>query len=252
VHLGALPPELVASELFGHERGAFTGATGRRIGAIENADGGTVFLDEISTLDEKVQVSLLRLIEQREFQRLGGRKAVQVDVRLVAATNEDLRESVAKGAFREDLMYRLDVFNISLPPLRDRGSDITLLIETFIESSNQEFNKKVTGISPDCLARLQEYEWPGNVRELKNVVLRAVLVCAGEVLLPVHLPPRFQRAKRPSQAMTFDLGTSLEEIEREVILRTLTHLEGNRTRAAEVLGISRRTLYNRMKKHGIS
>jgi DNA-binding NtrC family response regulator len=251
VHLGALPQELVASELFGHEKGAFTGATSRHIGAIETADGGTVFLDEISTIDEKVQVSLLRLLEQKRFHRIGGRKAITSDIRLIAASNENLRDAVQKGAFREDLYFRLDVFNISLPPLRDRGDDITPLIDEFIKTSGREFNKKVVGISPECLSRLQDYNWPGNVRELKNVVLRAVLVCSGEVLLPDHLPPRFRSKRRGSEAITFKIGTTLAEAEKEMIRRTLSAADNNRTRTAELLGISRRALYNKLKKHGI-
>ena len=251
VHLGALPQELVASELFGHERGAFTGAVETRSGKFEQADGGTVFLDEISTIDERVQISLLRLIEQKRFTRLGGRKTLAADARIVAATNEVLAELVAQGRFREDLFYRLDVFHILMPPLRERAGDVPLLVDAFMKRYSDVFQKDVTGIAPECITLLEEYEWPGNVRELKNVIQRAVLICQGEVLLPEHLPARFRPARPERPKMVFEVGVPLEQIEREAIARVLA-LVPNRTRAAEMLGISRRALYNKMKRYGIS
>jgi len=249
IHLGALPAELVASELFGHEKGAFTGALEGRQGKFEQAHNGTVFLDEITTIDEKVQVSLLRLIEQRRFSRLGGRKALSTNIRLIAASNQDLDDAVGRGVFREDLYYRLNVFRIVMPPLRERRGDISLLIEHFLKRYNTSFQKNIAGIAPDCFALLESYDWPGNVRELKNVVQRAALVCDSEVILPKHLPPRFRPDRPVRQKMTFEVGTSLDEIEREVIVRTLTAVQDNRRRAAETLGISRRTLYNRLRKY---
>jgi len=251
-HLGALPPELIASELFGHEKGAFTGALDRRIGRFEQANGGTIFLDEISTIDEKVQVSLLRLIEQKRFTRIGGRQAIAADARLVAASNADLNEAVARGGFREDLFFRLDVFHIVMPPLRDRYVDIPLLVGAFLKRYSEEFQKRVLGISPECVALLEAYDWPGNVRELKNVVQRAVLVCAGEVLLPEHLPPRFRPERQERPRVTFRVGTPLAEIEREMVVRALTFAGNNRKRAAELLGISRRALYSKLHKHDIT
>ena len=251
VNLAALPPELVASELFGHEKGAFTGAATRREGIFERGDGGTVFLDEIGSIDEKVQVSLLRLIEQKRFHRLGGRRSLTSDVRIIAASNEDLEEAVRTESFREDLFYRLDVFQIEMPPLRDRQGDIQLLIDAFLRRYNDAFQKDIRGIAPDCVSILDTYEWPGNVRELKNVVQRAVLVCPDSVLSCDHLPSRLLPDGRKSPAMTIAVGSTLEEIEREAIVRTLQLTAWNKSRAAEVLGISRRALYNRLKRHGI-
>ena len=252
VHLGALPPELVASELFGHEKGAFTGALDRYLGTFEQASGGTVFLDEISTMDEKVQVSLLRLIEQKRFRRIGGRRAIKSDVRIIAASNEDLNEAVRRGTFREDLLFRLDVFRITLPPLRDRHGDVPLLIEEFLKRYAREFKKNILGVSPEFIGVLESYDWPGNVRELKNVIQRAVLVCTGEVLTPEHLPPRFHSDRTARPRVAFDIGTPLDEIEREMIVQTLETTHNNRKRTAELLGISRRALYYKLRRYAIS
>lgn len=250
-NLGALPSELVGSELFGHEKGAFTGAIERRQGKFEEAQDGTVFLDEISTVDEKVQVSLLRLIEQNRFHRLGGKRTISTNARLVAASNQNLPDLAEQGIFRRDLYYRLDVFRIVMPPLRERGGDIVLLIDEFLKRFNELFQKNILGIAPECISLLESYDWPGNVRELKNVVQRAVLVCEGEVLLPSHLPPRFRPGKRVPTKVSFELGTPLNEVEREMIIRALAATENNRKRAAELLGISRRALYNKLQKHNI-
>jgi len=251
VNLGALPRELVASELFGHEKGSFTGAAQQREGIFERAHGGTVFLDEIGSVDEKVQVSLLRLLEQKRFQRLGGRQSLTSDVRLIAATNDDLSEAVRRGAFREDLFYRLDVFHIEMPPLRERQGDVPLLIDTFLKRYNDTFRKSIRGIAPECVSIFENYDWPGNVRELKNVIQRAVLVCTDAVLAPEHLPPRLlpDQAERPSVA--FEIGTPLADIEREMISLVLAFTNNNRKRAAEVLGISRRTLYNKLARYDL-
>lgn len=251
VNLGAIPSELVASELFGHEKGAFTGAVQRYIGKFEQANHGTVFLDEIDAIDEKVQVSLLRLIEQKKFHRLGGKKAQTVDIRLIAATNADIEDLVEGESFRDDLFYRLDVFRISMPPLRRRRGDISLLIQAFVARYSDTFGKSVERVAPACIQILEAYNWPGNVRELKNVIQRAVLVCDGPEILPHHLPPRFQSARPARPTVTFEVGTSLEEVEREMVVRALTAAGNNRTRAAELLGISRRALYNKLKKHRI-
>ena len=252
VHLGALPPELIASDLFGHEKGAFTGALEARPGKFEQAQDGTVFLDEIGTIDQKVQVSLLRLLEQQKYQRLGGRKTYTSKARVIAATNEDLAAAVEEGRFREDLYFRLDVFLIDLPPLRERRGDVALLVDEFLKRYNTSFKKNVVGIAPECVSLLESYPWPGNVRELKNVVQRAVLVCTGEVLLPRHLPPRFQpdQANRPT--VTFEVGTPLAQIEKEMVKQCLAATRNNRKRAADLLGISRRALYNKLAKYGIA
>jgi DNA-binding NtrC family response regulator len=251
VNLGALPQELIGSELFGHEKGAFTGALERREGKFEQARDGSIFLDEISTIDQKVQVSLLRLIEQKKFQRLGGKKTISTNVRLIAASNQNLAETVEQGMFRKDLYYRLDVFRIMMPALRERAGDVVLLVDEFIRRYNKTFQKNILGISPECISLLESYNWPGNVRELKNVIQRAVLVCEGEVLLTKHMPPRFKPDKPLRPTVTFEVGTALEEVEREMITRALAATRNNRKRAAELLGISRRALYNKLKKHNI-
>jgi DNA-binding NtrC family response regulator len=251
VNLGALPSELVGSELFGHEKGTFTGAIGRREGKFEEAQDGTVFLDEIATIDAKVQVSLLRLIEQKTFQRLGGQQNIRANARLIAASNQNLPDLVEQGRFRKDLYYRLDVFRIDMPPLRDRGGDVVLLIDEFLKRFNRSFKKNIVGVAPECISLLESYGWQGNVRELKNVVQRAVLICEGQVLLPDHLPPRFKPGKPVRSKVSFEVGTPLEEVERGMIIRTLSAAENNRKLAADMLGISRRALYNKLQKHNI-
>ena len=252
VNLAALPQELVASELFGHEKGAFTSAEQRREGKFELADNGTIFLDEIAAIDEKVQVSLLRLIERKSFHRLGGRAAISTNARLIAASNQDLAEDVKRGTFREDLYYRLDVFRIVMPPVRERRTDIPALIDVFLQRFNKNLDKDIAGISPECVAILEAYDWPGNVRELKNVIQRAALVCNGDILLPEHLPPRFRKIPSQRPAVSFEVGTPLAEVEREMIVRTLESVGHNRTHAAEKLGISRRALYNKMRRYNIA
>lgn len=251
VNLGALPSELIGSELFGHEKGAFTGALERREGKFEQAQNGTIFLDEIATIDEKVQVSLLRLIEQKKFHRLGGKRTLSTNARLIAASNQNLPDLVKQGIFRKDLYYRLDVFRIVMPPLRERTGDITLLIDEFLKRYNRSFQKNILGIAPECINLLDSYDWLGNVRELKNVIQRAVLVCEGEVLLPEHMPPRFRPDRVILPTVSFEIGTPLKEVEREMITRALSTAENNRKRAADLLGISRRALYNKLQKHNI-
>lgn len=253
VNAGAIPSELVASELFGHEKGAFTGAGERSKGKFELARDGTLFLDEIGSVDQKVQVSLLRIIEQKRFHRLGGDRSISTNARLIAASNEGLFDAVEQGRFRDDLFYRLDVFRICLPPLRERREDIPLLIDEFVKRYNKDFGKTMRGISPECVSVMQAYNWPGNVRELKNVIQRAVLVCKGDILLREHLPSRFEQVKGRSvhRGMTFEIGTTLDQMEREMIVRTLAAAKNNRKQTAEILGISRRALYNKLRKHGI-
>lgn len=251
VHIGALPPDLVASELFGHERGAFTNATGRRKGCFETADGGTVFLDELATIDEKMQISLLRLLENCEFTRIGSQQSISVDVRVIAATNADLDLEIRRGTFREDLYYRLDVLHITMPALRERQGDINLLADHFIKSACDDFQKTIRGITPDFISCLEAYPWPGNVRELKNVIQRAVISCAGDILETNQLPRRIRHFQDDDHTMTFRVGTSIETVEKELIARTLEHTGHNRTRTSEILGISRRSLYNKIQRFGI-
>jgi DNA-binding NtrC family response regulator len=251
VNLGALPRELVASELFGHEKGSFTGAGARHAGVFERGDRGTVFLDEIGSVDEKVQVSLLRVIEQKRFHRLGGRRSLSTDVRIIAATNDDLAAAVGAGTFREDLFYRLDVFRIHMPPLRERQGDIALLIEAFLNRYNAAFHKQIRGIAPECVGIFEHYAWPGNVRELKNIIQRAVLVCSDSVLAVGHLPPRLLPDRKPKPKLSFTVGTHLRDLERDMIIQTLAYTGNNRKQAAELLGISRRALYNKLERYQI-
>ncbi len=251
VNLGSLPSELVASELFGHERGSFSGAVDQHRGVFERADGGTVLLDEIDAVEEKVRVSLLRVLEQQKFNRLGGSEDVTSGARIIAATNADLVAMARKGEFRKDLFYRLDVFRIELPPLREHPEDIRPLINRFVEIFNESLHSNVKTVAPDAIMRLEAYEWPGNVRELKNVIQRAMLICDGDQIRMEHLPPRLRESENTSMTVCFEVGTPLEEVERTMIQRALLVSNNNRKEAAELLGISRRMIYNKLDKHGL-
>ncbi len=251
VNIGAIPRELVSSELFGYEKGAFTGALQKSKGKFEHGNGGTVFLDEIGSIDAKVQISLLRLLDQKTFYRLGGKRRIKVDSRIIAATNEDLRDLVRKDLFREDLYFRLDVFRIVLPPLRERHGDIPLLADHFLTIFRSSFNKKAKQFSAEALDVLCGYDWPGNVRELKNVVQRAVLMCEDETIQPHHLSPRFRKQRPAKPTLQIEIGTSLDEIEKRAVISALKHADNQKTRAAKLLGISRRAMYNKMEKYNI-
>jgi PAS domain S-box-containing protein len=249
VNCAALPATLIESELFGHEKGAFTGAAGRKPGRFELADGGTIFLDEVGELPLESQVKLLRVIQEGEVQRLGSAHPIKVDVRIIAATNRNLKREIERGAFREDLWYRLNVFPITVPPLRQRREDIPLLVEHFVANYGNKFGKTITSISPQAMQKLQEHAWPGNVRELANVIERAVIYTQGNVLTFVDI---FEQAK--DQAPSETVLKSLEEVEREYIVRILEHtswrIEGPRG-AAKLLGLNPSTLRTRMIKLGI-
>jgi len=250
VNCAALSETLLESELFGHERGSFTGAVGRREGRFELADGGTLFLDEIGDIAPSVQVKLLRVLQQREFERVGGTQTLKVDVRMVAATNRDLASAVAAGKFREDLYYRLNVVAVTLPPLRMRKGDIPALVSHFIQLYARSYGKQVRGLLPGTLNALLRYDWPGNVRELENVIERAVVLATTPDLTADDLPPVLS-GPSPShpRAGSFIPGATLREIEREAILRTLEVVEGSTSRAASMLGISARKIQYRLKEY---
>ncbi len=251
VHCAALPETLLESELFGHERGAFTGAVSRRQGRFEVAHGGTIFLDEIGEVPLAMQVKLLRILESKELQRVGGSETITVDTRILAATNRDLAEDVAEGRFREDLYYRLNVVSITLPPLRQRRADIPALARHFLEELARENHREVPELSKEALEVLASYHWPGNIRELRNVMENAFVFLRGNVLKAEDLPRSTFKGEVQTEGLHFPLGLPLEEVETEYLKRTLDFCEGNRTRAAEMLKISRRTLQRRLKELGV-
>jgi DNA-binding NtrC family response regulator len=248
LHCGALAETLLESELFGHERGAFTGALGRREGRFVQADGGTLFLDEIGDISPTVQIKLLRFLQEHELERVGGNETLQVDVRVIAATNRDLQAAVASGRFREDLFYRLNVINIEMPALRHRRSDIGILASHFLRQYSRENDKMVSGFSEDAVAQLAAYDWPGNVRELENVVERAVVLATGPRITSAELPPDLtaSSANRPEVLIP---GSTMADIERHAILRTLESTRGSTTKAAAVLGMSVRAIQYRMQRY---
>ncbi len=250
INCAALPRELIESELFGHEKGAFTSAIRQTRGRFELADGGTLLLDEISEIDLPLQAKLLRVLQEREFERVGGHEIIKVDVRIVATTNRDLPKEVQKGRFREDLFYRLNVIPIQIPPLRDRKDDIPALVAHFLEKYARENGKTVAGISEKAMSLLMDYDWPGNVRELENAVERAVVICKEAQIDERHLPPDLS-TRRPSEASEDGLrvGLTVHEVERMLIFKTLDAHRGNRTAAARVLGISSRTLRNKLNEY---
>ena len=242
VSCSALPETLLESELFGHEKGAFTGAHTSKKGRFELAEGGTLFLDEIGELSQSVQVKLLHVVQDREFQRLGSTKPTRCDVRLVAATNRNLEEAVSEKLFREDLYYRLNVFPIYLPPLRKRPTDILLLTEFFLTKYNEENRKQIKRISTPAIDLLQQYHWPGNVRELQNCIERAVLICDEDSIKSYHLPPSLQTAESISSKKALSLAGAVENFEKELIVEALKKTDGNQTRAAKELDTSLRII----------
>jgi len=252
VNCAALPETLLESELFGHEKGAFTGAYQTRIGRFEAANGGTLFLDEIGNMSPAVQVKLLRVLQEREFERVGGTKTIKVDVRLITATNTDLEAAVREGRFREDLYWRVKVVHIHLPPLRERREDIPLLVLHFIKKYAAENSRPVTSISDEALQALLNYDFPGNVRELENIVESAVVLCRGDTITKDLLPASVRNATKKTESLTIPLGLPFEEIERRVIEATLAYTKGNKTKAARVLRIGKRTLFRKLKKYGLS
>jgi DNA-binding NtrC family response regulator len=253
VNCGALHENLLESELFGHEKGAFTGATARRIGRFEEADGGTLFLDEIGELSQAVQVKLLRFLQEHEFQRLGGNQTLRSDVRVISATNRNLEQRVKEGAFREDLFYRLNVVMMSIAPLRERKEDIPPLIEHFLKRYAEENGKAIEGLSREAKDVLLKYDYPGNVRELENIIERAVVIAREEVISTEDLPFRETPEGRAEDRKDEEgiLRGSIEELERKMIVEALEKAGNHQTRAAELLGISERMLRYKLKKYGL-
>jgi DNA-binding NtrC family response regulator len=241
VDCGALPETLFESELFGHERGAFTGAAGSRRGLLETADGSTCLLDEVAELSPALQVKLLRVLQERVIRRVGGNDPIPVDIRIIAATNRDLRKRVEEGAFREDLFYRLNVVMVTMPPLRERKADVGVLARHFLDKYVRAAAKPVTGFARETLERLSEHDWPGNVRELEHTVERAVALCSSTIILPDDLPAEV--ADRAPASQVPPAGSTLEELRQWYVGKVLTEVGGNKVRAAEILGIDRRTLY---------
>ena len=251
VNCAALPETLLESELFGYERGAFTGAQQAKMGRFELAEGGTLFLDEIGELSQNVQVKLLNVVQDREFQRLGGTKVIKCNVRLVTATNKDLEAAVANGGFREDLYYRLNVFPIYLPPLRERRTDILLLAEFFLQKYCEENDKQIRRISTPAIDMLMQYHWPGNVRELENCMERAVLICDEDTVKSYHLPPTLQVAEGTDDKNPLSFAAAVESYERELIVDSLKRAKGNQTKAAELLNTSLRIINYKVNKYNI-
>lgn len=253
VACGALPENLLESELFGHVAGAFTGASTDKVGKFKQADGGTIFLDEIGTASAAMQVKLLRVLQELQFEQVGGSKTFSVDVRVILATNEDLAEAVAEGRFRQDLYYRVNVINIELPALRERRSDIPLLAQRFLDELREDTSRNVVGFSDEALAALEAYAWPGNIRELQNVVERSVLLGKGELIQPSDLPREVAvgASFRPARVGQRTLKEALEEPERAIILEVLEANNWNRNATADALGVNRTTLYKKMKRLGL-
>jgi Nif-specific regulatory protein len=251
VNCAALPESLIESELFGHEKGAFTGAVARKRGRFELAEGGTLFLDEIGDLSPAMQVKLLRALQEREFERVGGTETIKVNVRLITATNVDLEQAVSDGRFRSDLYYRLNVFSIYLPPLRERKTDILLLADHFLEKYGRQNGKRIKRISTPAIDMLMSYHWPGNVRELENVVERATLVCEGNVIHGYHLPPTLQTAEGSGTVTKMSLDQAVGAFEKDLIQDALKTTRGNRARAARLLDTTERILGYKVNKYEI-
>ena len=251
VSCAALPETLIESELFGYEKGAFTGALSRKLGRFELAEGGTLFLDEIGDLNLTTQIKLLRVIQEREFERLGSTETIKIKVRLIAATNKDLESAISEGTFREDLYYRLNVFTIFVPPLRERKPDIMALTDFFLEKYTKEHSRNIKRIATPAIDMLMSYHWPGNVRELENAVERSVLVCDGNVIHAHHLPPTLQTAEESGTISRISLEESITSYEKDLIQDALKTTRGNRRKAARLLGSTERVINYKVKKYGI-
>jgi DNA-binding NtrC family response regulator len=250
VNCAAIPDTLMESELFGYERGAFTGADRRKEGSFELANHGTLLLDEITEMKPELQAKLLRIIEERRVRRVGGTAEVPLDVRVLAASNRDVERAVKENKLREDLYYRLGVFTIEMPPLRERTEDIPLLIDAFLALFAEREHKSVPAMDDECRETLKAHPWPGNVRQLRNVIERALIVCQGSTVTTADLPPEFRtHSQTDSGWFRVRLGSSMDDVERELIMRTIEYAGGNKTRAAEILGVAPKTLYNRLERY---
>jgi DNA-binding NtrC family response regulator len=247
VNCAAVPRELLEAEFFGYEKGAFTGAVSRRIGKFEEASSGTLFLDEIGELELPLQAKILRVIQEKEIERIGGNKKIKIDMRLIASTNRDLKKEVQLKKFRADLYYRLNVVQINLPPLRERRSDISLLVTHFIDKFSQRENKNVSSISPEVMKLFLEYPWPGNLRELENIIERAVVLARGPIISIKDLPEEVKKGSKID--VSGNTLKPLKELERESIINAINAFNGNKSKAAKVLGITRKALYSRLKEH---
>jgi two-component system response regulator HydG len=251
VHCAALAETLLESELFGHERGSFTGAIKRKLGRFELADGGTLFLDEIGEISQSIQTKLLRVLQQKEFQRVGGEETLKVDVRVVSATNRDLKAQVEKGAFREDLFYRLHIVPVHLPPLRERPGDVGELADFFVAKHAPRVNRKVKGLTEDARRALERYAWPGNVRELENAIEQALVFCEGEQIDVANLPSFSGKAAPATGSLPVNLPVYLEQIERDFIVRAFEQAKGVKTRTADLLALKTSALYYKLEKYGL-
>ncbi|MFP4429673.1 MAG: sigma-54-dependent transcriptional regulator [Spirochaetaceae bacterium] len=251
VHCAALSESLLESELFGHEKGAFTGAVGRKRGRFELAHMGSIFLDEIGEINQSVQIKILRVLQEKRFERVGGEETLEVDVRIISATNKELKVEIEKGTFREDLFYRLNVVNIHIPPLRERKEDIPLLVSSFIREFAQENEKPVEGIDPKARAALYKYSWPGNVRELRNCIESAVVLSKGNIITVDDLPPTIN-TENEQDYIRVPVGSTLAEAEQEIIRSTLNYNNGNKSKTAEALGIGRKTLHRKIADYHLS
>jgi len=249
INCSAIPASLIESEMFGHERGAFTGADQRRLGAWELADGGTLFLDEIGEIPIELQAKFLRVLEEERLRRLGGKSEISVDVRVISATNRDLKEEIKASRFREDLYFRLNVFHINLAPLKERRDDIPVLVQHFIDRFGREGGKKMQGVTPQALKVLCDYAWPGNIRELRNTLERAVILCGVGPIDAEHLPSELASGGGESAYLKLPYGLPLREVEKEYILTSLVRLQNNKARTAQALGISEKTLYNKLYRY---
>jgi len=250
VHCAALAETLLESELFGHEKGSFTGAVARKRGRFELANSGTIFLDEIGEINQSVQIKILRVLQDKKFERVGGEETLEVDVRVIAATNKDLEKEIAEGRFREDLFYRLNIVKINVPPLRERKDDLPMMITSFIKEFADENGKKIEGIDAKARSVLYAYDWPGNIRQLRNCIESSVVMTSGTVISLDDLPPSI-RSGEETPSIHIPVGVTMAEAEKQVIIQTLTAQNGNKSRTAEVLEIGRKTLHRKLDEYGI-